>query len=173
MMRSRSILCVLALGMALTACRGSKSDEPPIHLNPNMDTQDKYKPYRASTFFSDKRAMRTPPKGTIPRGKLGADTPKYKLKSRERNVTSAEAFFTGKENGVYTSGVPFKLDISDLKRGKDRYAVYCTPCHGVAGYGNGTVADRSRGKLMPSNFHAAPTECRPPSAVKASIERLL
>ena len=66
MMRLQStwILSLFAVALILPACRGSKSDEPPVHLNPNMDNQDKYKPYRASTFFKDKRSMRTPPMAT-------------------------------------------------------------------------------------------------------------
>lgn len=170
--RSHWIVALLTLGLVLTACRGSESREPPVHLNPNMDNQDKYKPYRASNFFKDGRSMRKPPQGTLPRNKLAEKSLDYKVKSRSRNVTSAESFYTGKAGAVYTAGVPFALDISDLERGRDRYAIYCTPCHGISGYGNGTVADRSRGKLMPSNFHTAPAECRPQAALEASVNRL-
>ena len=170
--RSHWIVALLTVGLVLTACRGSESREPPVHLNPNMDNQDKYKPYRASNFFKDGRSMRTPPQGTLPQNKLAEQSLDYKIKSRSRSVTSAESFYTGKTGKVYTAGVPFALDISDLERGRDRYAIYCTPCHGISGYGNGTVADRSRGKLMPSNFHTAPGECRPQAALEASLERL-
>jgi len=153
--------------MGITACRGTEFREPPVHLNPNMDNQDKYKPYRASTFFKDKRSMRTPPAGTYPVGKLGEKSLDYLVTAGNRKVQSAKAYHTGKVDGQYMENVPFDLNYSDLERGKDRYAIYCTPCHGPAGFGNGTVADRARGKLLPSNFHAQPSECKPSEALAA------
>ena len=164
------VLCVFVSGTF--GCRGSKSSEPPVHLNPNMDNQDKYKPYRASTFFKNKRAMQTPPEGTVPVGKLGADSPDWKVRVAGRKVKSAKQFHTGQVNGVYQNEVPYSLTKADLERGQDRYGIYCTPCHGIAGFGNGTVADRSRGKLKPTNFHDTPGECTPKSAVAAKLKNL-
>ena len=62
-------LCALTtLGaLTLTGCRGWTSPQPPVHLNPNMDTQEKLKPYRAAEFFQDGRAMRMPIDGTVGR----------------------------------------------------------------------------------------------------------
>ena len=167
MRRHSFTLFLVSLVMGITACRGTEFREPPVHLNPNMDNQDKYKPYRASTFFKDKRAMRTPPAGTYPVGKLGEKSLDYLVTAGNRKVQSAEAYHTGKAGGQYLENVPFNLNYSDLERGKDRYAIYCTPCHGPAGFGNGTVADRARGKLLPSNFHAQPSECMPAEALAA------
>jgi cytochrome c len=122
----------------LTGCRGMKSDQPPIHPNPNMDIQDKYKPYRASNFFKDKRSMRVPPKGTVARGKLRAD----------------DALWRGKDAaGNLIERIPFVLKVTDVQRGQDRYNIYCAPCHDMAGYGKGTVAKKSRGKINPPSFH--------------------
>ena len=111
--------------------------------------------------------MRTPPSGTYPVGKLGELSLDYTVKAGVRKVQSAEAYHTGKQGGVYLQNIPYNVNYADLERGKDRYAVYCTPCHGAGGYGNGAVADRARGKLMPSNFHAQPTECTPTAALQA------
>ena len=70
--------CQLALLLAMmiwmTGCRGWTSTEPPIHPNPNMDTQIKYKPYRESEFFADKRDMRPRVEGTIARGDFSGKT---------------------------------------------------------------------------------------------------
>ena len=71
------IALVFTVG-GLMGCRGGKSSEPPVHLNPNMDHQDKYKSYRKSTFFKDGRTMRTPPANTVARGKLRADDALWK-----------------------------------------------------------------------------------------------
>ncbi len=167
MMQRSLTLLIVSLFMVLTGCRGGHFSEPPVHLNPNMDNQDKYKPYRASTFFKDKRAMRTPPKGTYPAGKLAEKSLDYLVTANGRKVDSAVAYHTGKVDGVYIENIPYSMDYQDLERGKDRYAIYCTPCHGPAGFGNGSVADRARGKLLPSNFHAQPSECKPSAALSA------
>lgn len=167
MMRCSLTLVILSLCLALGGCRGGHFSEPPVHLNPNMDNQDKYKPYRASSFFKDKRTMRTPPAGTYPVGKLAEKSLDYLVTANGRKVDSAKAYHTGKVDGVYLENVPFSMDYRDLERGKDRYAIYCTPCHGAAGFGDGAVADRARGKLLPSNFHAQPSECTPAEALSA------
>ena len=116
--------------------------------------------------------MQTPPEGTVPVGKLGADSPDWKVRVAGRKVKSARQFHTGQVNGVYQNRVPYSLTKADLERGQDRYGIYCTPCHGIAGFGNGTVADRSRGKLKPTNFHDTPGECTPKSAVAAKLKNL-
>jgi hypothetical protein len=134
-------LGIMVLGFAvagLTGCRGSISREPPIHLNPNMDTQDKYKSYRKSAFFKDGRTMRTPPVGTVARGKLRADNALWRGKSAD---------------GSFIDKIPFTLTMKDLERGRDRYNIYCTPCHDKAGYGEGRVALRSKGMMNPPSFH--------------------
>ena len=60
--------------LSLVCCRGWVSEAPPVHLNPNMDTQPKYKPFRESDFFEDKRSMRPRVDGTVARGELKDDT---------------------------------------------------------------------------------------------------
>ena len=131
------ILSALVLA-GLTGCRGSEFRETPIHPNPNMDNQDRYKSYGASSFFSDGRAMRTPPEGTVARGKLRQD----------------DALWRGKNaQGEFVTQVPFTLTLKDLNRGRTRYNIYCAPCHDKAGYGKGKVALRSKGMLNPPTFH--------------------
>ncbi len=133
-----SVLMLTFAVAGLTGCRGSISREPPIHLNPNMDTQDKYKSYRKSAFFKDGRTMRTPPVGTVARGKLRADNALWRGKATD---------------GQFIDKIPFTLTMKDLERGRDRYNVFCTPCHDKAGYGKGTVALRSKGMMNPPSFH--------------------
>ena len=143
-------LSVLALAVAmagLTGCRGSTSREPPVHLNPNMDTQDKYKSYRKSTFFKDQRTMRTPPKGTVAKGKLRANDA---LHCGKTNTTDC----AGHENGDYITKLPIQLDMKVMKRGRDRYNIFCAPCHDKAGYGDGKVAVRSKYAIKPPTFHS-------------------
>lgn len=136
---------LLALG--LTGCRGWTSDQPPVHLNPNMDTQEKYKPYRASDFFADGRAMRDPPAGTVARTVSGAE-------ARDQDfLRQDDTFYQGTQNGATLAGLPSRLQVSGemLQRGQQRYDIYCAPCHARHGNGLGTVAGRLA--IKPPNFH--------------------
>jgi len=122
---SLMVFCALVL---LGGCRGWESVEPPVHLNQNMDTQNKLKPYRSSEFFADGRGMRTPPEGTVARGKLKDDDHLYR----------------GKIGSDFADAFPESLPMTAelLQRGEDRYNIYCTPCHGQAGDGKGVVSKR-------------------------------
>ncbi len=121
----------------LNAClRGSPSEKPPIHINPNMDDQPRYEAYEESEFFEDGSAMRVPVAGTIARGDLRAD----------------EEYYYGKTaSGQFTQNIPIEITPELLQRGKERYGIYCTPCHGGAGDGKGIVVER--GYLPPPSFH--------------------
>ena len=121
------ILPVIAAAVLLLAgCRGSTSEDPPIHPNPNMDTQEKYVAQRASSFFADGKAMRTPPSGTVARGHLHADV----------------AYFTGRNpDSSFAEALPFTVNSSVLKRGAERFIIFCSPCHGVTGDGKGNIME--------------------------------
>jgi outer membrane protein OmpA-like peptidoglycan-associated protein len=135
------LLCAVAAALAGCegGCRGWKTEKPPIHLNPNMDTQEKGKPYRKSEFFADGRWMRTPVEGTVPRGFLNDD------------AHWSEGLVSGEPAGTFPA--KFEGTAADMARGKERYGIYCAPCHGNSGYGNGPVA--SKLKVAPPAFHDA------------------
>lgn len=122
---------------ALTGCRGWTTDKPPVHLNPNMDTQEKLKAYRASDFFEDGRAMRPIQEGTVARGQLREDA----------------HMFQGAVNGAPATTLPagFVVDEAMLRRGQERYDIYCAPCHDRTGDGQGTVGTRLN--VKPPSFH--------------------
>ncbi|MCB2204538.1 cytochrome c [bacterium] len=121
----RIVLPAAACVMLLAGCRGSSSEQPPVHLNRNMDTQEKYVAQRSSDFFADGKAMRTPPEGTVARGELRAD----------------DALYTGKTaEGAYAP-MPFTISDQDLTRGARRFAIYCSPCHGYSGDGKGKIME--------------------------------
>src|ERR1700729_3405058 len=82
----------------------------------DMHIQPKYLPYEPTDFFSDGRSERQPVPNTIARGQLRLD----------------ELFFTGKENGAEANEFPFPITHEDLERGRERYNIYCTPCHDYA-----------------------------------------
>lgn len=127
----------LASAFALAGCaRGCTSSRPPIHLNPSMDDQPKVRPQQASTFFYNGAAMREPVPGTIPIGGLKEDT----------------AFHTGKSaNGQFIAAIPHAIDEAGLERGRQRYTIYCQPCHDARGDGRGILFQRAN--VPTATFH--------------------
>lgn len=122
----------------LAGCyRGQPSEKPPIHLNPNMDSQGKYKPMGESEFFEDRSTMRTPPAGTVARGELRANTVLYAGKHADGSL-------------VTTS--PLSVTMPLLKRGQERFNIYCAPCHGGAGDGQGIITKYNY-PIPPTNLH--------------------
>lgn len=127
-------MAVVVLG--LSGCmRGCTSSRPPIHLNPNMDQQPKYRAQQESDFFYNGATMRIPVPGTVARGELREDV----------------AFYEGKdEAGNHVAANPLTADLSGdeldavLTRGHQRYEIYCTPCHAANGNGKGMLWDRAQ-----------------------------
>jgi len=99
-----------------------------------MSTQPKYLPLDASPFFSDGRSARPIPEGTVARD--------YQI--------GEEAFYTGKKNGEMVDVVPVSLSRQLLDRGRERFNIYCSPCHGEAGDGHGVVIERGFRRGPPS-----------------------
>lgn len=160
-MKTPIALCALIAGVALgglTGCRGEPSTEPPIHLNRNMDTQDKLKPYRESNFFGDHRAMRQPPEGTVAWGRAATDRPMVDrvLQPDDDMLRADDAYHLGyadvdaEQNPVWVEEIPAQPSMQFLRRGQERYEIYCTPCHASDGYGKGPVALRSWPIPVPS-----------------------
>jgi mono/diheme cytochrome c family protein len=100
-----------------------------------MRDQPKLKPFRASDFWGDRRSMRPPVDGTIARGHLRADT----------------LLYTGKSAGKPVDQFPFALTAERLQRGRERFNIYCTPCHDYTGSGRGMIVQR--GLKQPPSFH--------------------
>jgi mono/diheme cytochrome c family protein len=115
----------LAVGFALTtACRL------------DMHTQPRLNPLAHSDFFADQRSARPPVEGTVARGQLHEDT----------------YFYTGKIGGNPGDVLPFPATKEVLARGRERYNIFCAPCHSRLGDGNGFVPSRGFARKPPS-FH--------------------
>ena len=134
--RGLSVLTFASI-VCLSGCaRGCTSSRPPIHLNPSMDNQPKALPQTASTFFYNGASMREPVPGTVAIGGLKEDT----------------AFFTGKgADGQFVATIPITADEAVLERGKQRYTIYCQPCHDARGDGKGILFQR--GNVPTATFH--------------------
>jgi hypothetical protein len=120
----RRVLPALLAMLAATA--GCRLD---MHLQPY------YRPLAKSDFFADGRSARMPVDGTVARGDLREDT----------------YFYTGKIGNNLGDYMPFPVTIDVLERGRERYNIYCTPCHGRVGDGNGFIP--TRGFRRPPSFH--------------------
>ena len=137
MMRNTFFIAVLLSGLVLAGCRGSISEEPPVHLNRNMDFMERFEPQEANAFFDDGRAMRPPVPGTVARGMLKDDT----------------RFYLGLEaDGSYVQDLPVPITQEFVLRGRERYNIYCAVCHGRAGDGQGIVMTGGYG-FAPIGYH--------------------
>jgi mono/diheme cytochrome c family protein len=129
---------MVLVSAALFGCtRGRPSSKPPIHLNPNMDVQPKVERQSPSNFFVDGAGMRMPVEGTVARGQL-RDDPVY---------------YTGKDTKgkpVKESPVPYTMAV--LRRGRERFDIYCAPCHGRVGDAQSMVVKRGF-VPPPTNLH--------------------
>lgn len=133
--RSLRLATLVLLSLALGGCvRGCTSSRPPIHLNPNMDDQPKAKALAASDFFYDGKTMRQPIAGTVAR----------------QDVVEPGVFETGRENGDggFATAVPAAAGEAFAQplavRGAERYDIFCAPCHGGEGDGQGMLFTRSK-----------------------------
>ena len=100
-----------------------------------MYDQPKYEALQACDFFANDSAARPPVAGTVPRGFLRADAHLY----------------TGMIDGKPADTFPFAITPADLARGRERFNIYCTPCHDRAGTGHGMIVQR--GFKAPPSYH--------------------
>ena len=129
---------ILALGITFTGCQGQLSDKPPIHPNMNMDQQPRKEAQEVNNFFADGRSMRQPVDGTVARGLAKTD----------------RAYYEGvNDNGEFIEEIPVDLTKSFLYRGKERYEIFCTPCHGQTGAGDGIIMEGNYGYVPAPSYH--------------------
>jgi mono/diheme cytochrome c family protein len=116
--------------LALAAkARYTKNRETRIHLIQDMDSQPKYKAQRVNPFYPDARAHRLDVPGTVAVGELRED----------------DHFHRGKVGDAYARTFPQQVHLSQqfIERGQERYGIYCAPCHGLTGEGDGMITQRA------------------------------
>ena len=124
MAKLRIAMGLLALAI-LIGCRNDMHDQP------------RFKPLAKSDFYEDLRASRAPVEGTIARGQLHEDT----------------YFYTGKIGANPGDYMPAEVPVNEatLERGRERFNIYCAPCHSRVGDGNGMIPQR--GYRHPPTYH--------------------
>ncbi len=121
-------LCLALLPPLLIAwARQVNSPSPRIHLVQDMDFQPKYLTQAASPLFEDGRATRLPVPATVAQGSLEADDHLYR----------------GKLGDAWATTFPRRVTESMMRRGQERFNIYCSACHGYDGYGRGMIATRA------------------------------
>jgi mono/diheme cytochrome c family protein len=118
------VLLLVAVSCAAGACRQMMANEP------------RYEPYEASDFFMDGQSARPRVDGTIAYERARADDP----------------FYTGASGGGFIEAVPVRITRELLARGRERFDIFCSPCHGRTGYGDGM--DVERGFPRPPSYHS-------------------
>ena len=122
-LRGLLVACGLAAGLLAAGCRQDMHDQP------------KFKPYAKSDFFADRRSARPLVDGTIARGHLRDDA----------------VLYTGKAGGQPVGAFPFAVTAEMMARGQERFDIFCSPCHGRTGAGDGMIV--RRGYRKPPTFH--------------------
>ena len=114
---------VIAVSCLVSACRQDMHDAP------------RYEPLEASTFFTDGRASRLLVANTVARGQLRDD----------------EHLYTGKVGGQLATEFPMPVTAAVMARGRERFNVFCSPCHGRTGDGTGMIVQR--GFRQPPSYY--------------------
>jgi hypothetical protein len=109
--------------LALAGCRQDMHDQP------------RFKPLAKSDFYADLRSARAPGEDTVARGQLHEDA----------------YFYTGKMGNNPGDYLPFAANEAVLARGRERFNIYCAPCHSQLGDGNGVIVQR--GYRRPPSYH--------------------
>ena len=109
--------------------RATPSPNRPIHIFYDMDFQPKFKTQAPNPLFADGRAMRPPVEGTVARGEAYVDAHMHE----------------GVSGGGWATALPasMRMDAATLERGRQRFNIYCSACHGYAGFGDGAVNQRA------------------------------
>ncbi len=137
------LACLVFAVVSVTGFRGAKTTRNPIEIFPDMVRQAKVKEQAPSLFFPDRRASRYPVSGTIPMS-APVDHPYLN---------------TGMMGDYWGDGIPISVTAETLKKGKERFEIFCSACHGATGSGNGIATQY--GLVGVPNYHSDHTQQMP------------
>lgn len=122
------ILSFVPLALIARA-RGMTSKLPRVQIQRHMGDQPSFKPQSVNTLFADGRAERPRVAGTV---------------RRTSNPRGGDARYErGRDGAAWITDMPVTVDEAFIRRGQERFNIYCAPCHGMAGYGDGPIARRA------------------------------
>jgi hypothetical protein len=149
----------IVLAAAVAGCRGQTSEDPPIVPIRNMYDQPKYLMQGPGEFYADGRSMRPVPANVV---------------ARDQEVDPRIAHGRLADDSGYVLLIPqesidrFGGMDKMLARGQERYGIYCAPCHGLSGAGDGIVV--KRGMQVPPSYHQDRIRHMPDGQLYATIE---
>jgi len=141
----RYVISILLIGAAIGAAlfgilglQGRMSHKPPVELYsdrifPGMDRQPKLRPMEPDSFFANGVSSQLPPAGTIARSQPIETAGGAVYRFEDSSVNSGR--ITGTTNFIETN--PLTVNLQLLQHGRERFNIYCSPCHGKTGDGNG------------------------------------
>lgn len=165
-------LCAIALlAGSMTGCRGDRTDKPPRQFLPDLDDQPKVKPQTASEFYEDGSSQRPLVDRTVPWGATSNDPSAaadaewggFMVADRERMLKADQTYSFGLVAGsstaepVYADFMPVEVTEAIILRGRERFDIYCSACHGYTGVGGQAEGAGTVGKLWsyaPANLLA-------------------
>jgi hypothetical protein len=126
------VVCVAAV-IGIAGKRGTLSRKTPLYIFPDMKRQLKLRPQQPNDFFENGVSSQLPPVGTVAHGKPTMVAGQSVFPYEDSPV------FTGKVAGTtnFVETNPFPMTDVLLKRGQERFNIYCSPCHGRGADGNG------------------------------------
>jgi mono/diheme cytochrome c family protein len=137
------VMVSVAAGVGIAGFQGRMSRQPPLEVFPDMDRQLKLRPAQPNDFFTNGLSSQLPPPGTIARGEPLQTTSGEVWPFEDAPVNPGRV--AGTTNFVETNPLPVTGAL--LQRGRERFDIYCAPCHGALGDGNGITKKLG---LMPS-----------------------
>ncbi len=139
-------LMIALIVVGIFGFRGQKFAKPPVRIFPDMDEQDKVRAQKPDSFFADGHGSRLPITQTQPRGfnpqgeKIIGGIPEYEFGGQ------TGYYYTGQMGDYYGNGMPEELNLTEesagelIRRGQERFNIYCAVCHGPSGNGEGITA---------------------------------
>lgn len=145
------LLLVIITGIAIAGFRGSKFSKPPLEIFPDMDRQPRLKPQSEFSYWDDRRADRLPVAGTVTRGN-DLDVKSVFEEDYKSDRFRNPSFYTAKdESGEFLAKIPVPVTMEFIKKGREKYNIFCAVCHGESGNGNGVTTNYGVAGSM--NYH--------------------
>lgn len=158
-----ALLCPLAAPLA--GCRDQRSNKPPRQFFPDMDDQERFKPQRETQFFADGRSQRPSVAGTVAYGRAPIDhdaaseagwgdsfeTQRARLLKDDQSVYFGTTSAPSDQPAHYIRDIPVEVSMDLIRKGQEKFDIYCAVCHGYEGDGKGPVGLRY--SVAPANFH--------------------
>lgn len=146
-------LFVVVATVSILGFRSDKFREPPVWLFPDMDIQAKYLPQGQNEFFADQRNDRPMVPGAVLRGYNWDVKEVFDGEYQFAKADNPSAFSGMDTNGAFVKELPIEVTFDLVELGQRKYEIFCLPCHGATGDGNGIT--KKYGMVATPTYHDA------------------